>query len=573
MTAGIGLVRCRFAALLIALLSIPLAASQGQVMQQGGVIPQHFTMWAGNNAVQDAAGVARAPQGLQPFELGIVAPPNSNGSFPATATGQGPNGENECIYDAPSGVGGHYLCFSPNIGSNTGAISFGSVGGGAVGGLDFIINGTKIACCTGSGNVSGPGVSVVGDVATFNATNGTLLADSGILASNILTTSAAAAIYAPLASPTFTGTPISTTPSTADNSTKIATTAFVKNQGYLTSVTIPVPAPQGRLTLTSHTPVLTASVTGTSTIYYDAYNGNSVAVYNGTTDTVLQIPSNEITLVLTTLEEATANVFDIFAFNNSGTLALCTPTNAGGSSGKGWAGDTSGSNTARGTGYSQLDNHTRPYITNANSITNCFGGASGTTNFGTIAANQATYLGTYYTTAAGQTGINMPVSGVSGGNNPYLYVWNYYNRVTTTIKNLDQGASYTYTLAAIRQARGSANNQCNYVYGVAEDSISVERGFFVSLVAVVGAAFNVGIGFDNTTSFYPTNNGTGNITANPGNAAATSSVAGAASVVISPAVSNILGFHSITFLEGGDSANANTFNAAGVDTAYCTIRG
>lgn len=39
---------------------------------------------------------------------------------------------------------------------------------------------------------------------------------------------------APLASPTFTGTPAAPTPATADNSTKIATTAFVKAQGYLT---------------------------------------------------------------------------------------------------------------------------------------------------------------------------------------------------------------------------------------------------------------------------------------------------------------------------------------------------
>lgn len=52
-------------------------------------------------------------------------------------------------------------------------------------------------------------------------------------------TSASAALAAlggaPLASPTFTGTPLSTTPGTSDNSTKIATTAFVKAQGYLSA--------------------------------------------------------------------------------------------------------------------------------------------------------------------------------------------------------------------------------------------------------------------------------------------------------------------------------------------------
>ena len=45
--------------------------------------------------------------------------------------------------------------------------------------------------------------------------------------------------YATKASPTFTGIPLAPTPATADDSTKIATTAFVKAQGYLTSVTPP----------------------------------------------------------------------------------------------------------------------------------------------------------------------------------------------------------------------------------------------------------------------------------------------------------------------------------------------
>jgi hypothetical protein len=40
---------------------------------------------------------------------------------------------------------------------------------------------------------------------------------------------------APLASPALTGTPTAPTPSTADNSTKLATTAYVQAQGYLTT--------------------------------------------------------------------------------------------------------------------------------------------------------------------------------------------------------------------------------------------------------------------------------------------------------------------------------------------------
>lgn len=38
---------------------------------------------------------------------------------------------------------------------------------------------------------------------------------------------------APLASPALTGTPTAPTPATADNNTNVATTAFVKAQGYI----------------------------------------------------------------------------------------------------------------------------------------------------------------------------------------------------------------------------------------------------------------------------------------------------------------------------------------------------
>jgi hypothetical protein len=47
--------------------------------------------------------------------------------------------------------------------------------------------------------------------------------------SNYLTTSSAASTYAPIANPTFTGTSKTTTPSTSDNSTNIATTAYVQS--------------------------------------------------------------------------------------------------------------------------------------------------------------------------------------------------------------------------------------------------------------------------------------------------------------------------------------------------------
>jgi hypothetical protein len=51
---------------------------------------------------------------------------------------------------------------------------------------------------------------------------------------------------AELDSPAFTGTPTAPTPPTADNSTRIATTAYVQNQGYVTASTAPVTSVFGR---------------------------------------------------------------------------------------------------------------------------------------------------------------------------------------------------------------------------------------------------------------------------------------------------------------------------------------
>lgn len=70
--------------------------------------------------------------------------------------------------------------------------------------------------------------------------------------SDVTNLSSDLAAKAPINSPTLTGTPASTTPATSDNTTRIATTAFVKAQGYVTS--IPVSSVAGRtgaITLTS----------------------------------------------------------------------------------------------------------------------------------------------------------------------------------------------------------------------------------------------------------------------------------------------------------------------------------
>lgn len=544
----------------VAAMLLAVIPAEAQVFQQGTVVPQHYMMWGASNVAQDAGGSAPLPQGLQPTEAGIVAAPNASSPFfPATATGHGPNGENQCLYDSPLGIGGHYLCFSPNLGSNTGAISFGSIGGGATGSFEIIVNGTKVPFPgPGTGTVVGPGSSTVGDLACWNNTLGTLLSDCAIASSNVLTQSAAAALYAPLISPALTGTPTAPTPTLSDNSTKIATTAFVKGQGYLTSTSLPGVAPQGRLTLTTHTPVQSSTISSTNVIFYDAYVGNTVPVFNGTVDVLLNIPGNELQLILSNLEEASGSVFDVFGINSSGSLVLCTATNGGGASGLGWSGDTGGSNTARGTGYSQLDNTTRSYLTNANTITNCF---NATSSLGPVAAHQGTYLGTYFTVLAGQTGFSLG-GGALGGVAGNQYIWNNYNRVVGVFITVDNGAAYTYTSNVTREARASTGNQVNFVTGLAEDGISASTSSQPNLVGALGATAVASPALDSTaalsTAVYKLNN--------PGTTGFT-----AAGGVTLPVVPK-LGLHFISRNEASDNTNANGFNSLSSEFLGVTLK-
>lgn len=75
---------------------------------------------------------------------------------------------------------------------------------------------------------------------------------------------------------------------------------------------------QGRLTLTSNTPVLSSNVINATTIFYTPYTGNQVSIWDGS-KWVLKTFS-ELTLSLSGLAANTN--FDVFLYDNAGTLTL-----------------------------------------------------------------------------------------------------------------------------------------------------------------------------------------------------------------------------------------------------------
>lgn len=74
----------------------------------------------------------------------------------------------------------------------------------------------------------------------------------------------------------------------------------------------------GRLTLTSATPVTTADVTAATNVYFTPYKGDNIALYDGTRWLMYQF--TELTLALGTI--SSGKPYDVFIYDNSGTLTL-----------------------------------------------------------------------------------------------------------------------------------------------------------------------------------------------------------------------------------------------------------
>jgi len=204
----------------------------------------------------------------------------------------------------------------------------------------------------------------------------------------------------------------------------------------------------GRLTLTTGTPVTTADVTGAGTLYYTPYIGNRIAVYDGSNWKIRSF--SEISLALSV---SSGTNYDVFVYDNSGTLTLELTA---------WTNDT----------------------TRATALT---------TQDGIYVKTGATtrrYLGTIRASGANQTEDSLSKR----------FVWNCYNRVPRAMAVVESTDSWTYTTATIRQVRGSTANQLAFVRGLDEDGV---RAWSQSEVQNTSAGIGVasGIGLDSTTAF------------------------------------------------------------------------
>ena len=304
------------------------------------------------------------------------------------------------------------------------------------------------------------------------------------------------------------------------------------------------PSPQGRLTLTSNTPVMAASVTAATTIYYTASAaGKNVPIYNGTNVVVRQlcavgtVGACELSVALGSNWAASSN-YDWFVGLDSGTLRLC--------SGPDWsAGAVAGSNTVgasvRGTGAGSTELEKVDGLpTNKNSMACRY---NNTTTF-TCAAHQCTHVGTSRTGSAGQVSFTYGTSGTAGTFN----LWNAFNQEYLCSTSNDPASSgiYTYASNTVRQADASTVNQFNFVTGAAGSSLDAIY-YVTPRSSTLGAQYNFGIALNSTNTIDAGSNqlfpGTTNFNM---------------SVTVSDVFKGVLGANFISANEQGDGTNTIT---------------
>lgn len=206
----------------------------------------------------------------------------------------------------------------------------------------------------------------------------------------------------------------------------------------------------GRMTLTSGTPITSADVTAATSVLYTPYVGNRIALYDGTTWNVRTFPELSLSLGA----DAASTPYDLFVYDNAGTPTLERLA---------WTNDTT-----RATALVRQDG----VLVKSGAVTR-------------------RYVGTYRTTAViGQTEDSLVKR----------YVWNYYHRAPRVLRRLEGTGTWTYTTATVRQANGATANQVDMVIGVAESRLrlvlqAASRNTNADILR------SVGIGEDSTTTY------------------------------------------------------------------------
>lgn len=290
--------------LLALLVALYPAAGYGQatVIQGGswtsGLIPMYSGSGITQPVVQQSATAAGGAQSIK--ELSLVA--RGIGTAPFVGSGGGYLGSIFCLYDGPTSGQHHQLCLSPNATGSKGLLSYNAGGGASAQSLVFNINGSEYEFPAIVGGVAGPVSSTVGNVATWNNTSGTLLADGGAP----IGTSGAAI---PLLNGTNTWSGTQTFNSTRLVLAGSGSGVTVLDASAAASGTITVPAATDTLVGKATTDTLT-NKTLTAPVIASISNSGTITIPTGT-DTLVGKATTDVFTNKTFNTAGTGNVFQI----------------------------------------------------------------------------------------------------------------------------------------------------------------------------------------------------------------------------------------------------------------------
>jgi hypothetical protein len=293
------------------------------------------------------------------------------------------------------------------------------------------------------------------------------------------------------------------------NGAALAVYIGAANIAAAVSTALPIPAPEGRLTLTSNTPVLITDTTGQGTIYWTPYTGLWTPIHNGQTIIPYQL-AGELAFIMSS-SQAANQIYDIFLAYNAGSPVIgAGPTWGAGTGGNVTAGTCARGTGANGTSLTKLNGIT----VNAVSLTLAYNNGTTSGNL-TVAANQGIYLGTVFIDAtAGQTTCHF-----SFNQNRKFGLWNAYNRVPIVLKAGDSTANWVGSGVSIHaqnnvpaswnsneynQGSGTACNGLIVLQGLAEEPIKLEFieriSFTVGGTATGGGEIGIGLNSVSVTS-------------------------------------------------------------------------
>ncbi len=271
------------------------------------------------------------------------------------------------------------------------------------------------------------------------------------------------------------------TPSGGGTVTSVATSGGVAG-GTITStgtITLGQSRPGGRLTLITGAPSPTSDQSAITNIFYTPYRTDLVPIYSGSAWQAFTF--TELTLALDSTSahsgyQQSGKNFDLWIINDSGTIRLGT--------GAAWTGDNT-----RADALTMLNGI---YVNNA-TVTVRWGSAIGNTV--SVAANLATYVGTFRATADGQASDTMLLR----------YVYNEYNQVLR-VAAVSYISSHAYATAAWRPWNNNQGlSQTQFVVGQPALIQAVYRTN-ITIVAGGGVSFAVDTitgpgGFSKTEQF------------------------------------------------------------------------